>query len=160
MKVKVTQSCPTLYDPMDYTVHWMNSSGQNTGVGSLPLLQGIFPTQGSSPDLLHCRWILYQLSHQGNPKIPEWVAYPFSKDLTDPTIKPGSPALQVDSLPAEITGKPCQGPAPVGPGWFEGEMDRRGKNLFINMIRLGRNSIVGKLSGKKRLNNLVYVESQ
>ena len=44
-----------------------NSPGQNTGVGSLSLLQGIFPTQGSNPDLPHCRWILYQLSHQGSP---------------------------------------------------------------------------------------------
>ena len=41
-----------------------NSPGQNTGVGSLSLLQGIFPTQGSNP---HCRWILYQLSYQGRP---------------------------------------------------------------------------------------------
>ena len=43
-----------------------NSPGQNSGVGSLPLLQGIFPTQESNPGLLHCRWILYQLSHKGN----------------------------------------------------------------------------------------------
>ena len=42
-----------------------NSSGQNTGVGSLSLLQGIFPTQGSNWGLLHCRQILYQLSYQG-----------------------------------------------------------------------------------------------
>ena len=42
-----------------------NSPGQNTGVGSLSLLQGIFPTQGSNPGLPHCRQILYQLSHQG-----------------------------------------------------------------------------------------------
>ena len=42
-----------------------NSPGQNTGVGSLSLLQGIFPTQGSNPGLLHCRQILYQLSHKG-----------------------------------------------------------------------------------------------
>ena len=40
-----------------------NSPGQNTGVGSHSLLQGIFPTQGSNPGLLHCRWIPYQLSH-------------------------------------------------------------------------------------------------
>ena len=39
-----------------------NSLGQNTGIGSLSLLQGIFPTQGSYPGLPHCRWILYQLS--------------------------------------------------------------------------------------------------
>ena len=42
-----------------------NSPGKNTGVGSLSLLQGIFPTQGLNPGLPHCRWILHQLSHQG-----------------------------------------------------------------------------------------------
>ena len=61
LKVNVTQSCPTLCDPMDCP--W-NSPGQNTGVGSLSLLQGIFPTQGLNPGLLHCGWILYQLSHK------------------------------------------------------------------------------------------------
>ena len=44
-----------------------NSSGQNTGVGSLSLLRGIFPTQGLNPGLLHCRQILCQLSHKGSP---------------------------------------------------------------------------------------------
>ena len=44
-----------------------NSPGHNIGVGSLSLLQGIFPTQGSNPDLLYCRQIHYQLSHQGSP---------------------------------------------------------------------------------------------
>ena len=44
-----------------------NSPGQNTGVSSLSLLQGIFPTQGSNPGLLHCKRILYQLSHKGSP---------------------------------------------------------------------------------------------
>ena len=44
-----------------------NSPGQNTGVGSLSLLQRIFPTQGWNPDLSHCRRILYQLSHKGSP---------------------------------------------------------------------------------------------
>ena len=42
-----------------------NSPGQNAGVGSFSLLQGIFPTPGLRPGLSHCRWILYQLSHQG-----------------------------------------------------------------------------------------------
>ena len=55
-----------------------NSQDQNTGVGSCSRLQGIFPTQGSNPALLHCGWSLYQLSHQGGPRILEWVAYPFS----------------------------------------------------------------------------------
>ena len=41
--------------------------GKNTGVGCYALLQGIFPAQGSNPGLLHCRWILYQLNHQGSP---------------------------------------------------------------------------------------------
>ena len=54
------------------------SPGQNTGVGSLSLLQGIFLTQRLNPGLLHYRQILYQLSHQGSPRILEWVAYPFS----------------------------------------------------------------------------------
>ena len=44
-----------------------NSPGQNTGVGSCSLPQGIFPTQGSNPGLSHCRRILYQLSHKGSP---------------------------------------------------------------------------------------------
>ena len=43
------------------------SPGKNTGVGSHSFLQGIFLTQGSNPGLLHCRWILYCLSHQGSP---------------------------------------------------------------------------------------------
>ena len=55
-----------------------NSSGQNTGVGSLSLLQEINPTQGSNLGLLHCRWILYQLRHKGSPRILEWVSYFFS----------------------------------------------------------------------------------
>ena len=54
-----------------------NSPGQNTGVGSLFLLQGIFPIQGSNPSLPHCSQILYQLSHKRSPRILEWVVYPF-----------------------------------------------------------------------------------
>ena len=60
-KVKVTSDSLRphgLYSP------W-NAPGQSTGVGSLPLLKGIFPTQGSNPGLLHCRWILYQLGYEG-----------------------------------------------------------------------------------------------
>ena len=61
-----------------------DSPGQNTGVGSCSLLQGIFPTQGSNPGLPHCRWILYQLSHQGSSRILEWLAYPFSRESSWP----------------------------------------------------------------------------
>ena len=78
MKVEVTQSCSTLSESP-----W-NSPGQNTGMGSLSLLQGIFPTQGSNSRLLHCRQILYQLSHKGSPTILECVAYPFSSRSSRP----------------------------------------------------------------------------
>ena len=67
--------------------------GQNTGVGSRSPLQGVFPTQGLTPGLPHCRQILYQMSYQGSPVILEWVAYPFSSRSPNPGIKPGSPAL-------------------------------------------------------------------
>ena len=68
----VTESCPILCDPMDCSppsssVHG-DSPGKNTGVGCHALLQGIFPTQGSNQGLLHCRWILYQLSCQRSPQ--------------------------------------------------------------------------------------------
>ena len=79
-----------------------NSAGHNTGVVSLSLLQGIFPTQGSNPGLQHCRRIIYQLSHKGSPSILEWVAIPSPGDLPNPGIELGSPALQADSLPAEL----------------------------------------------------------
>ena len=50
--------------------------GQNTGVGSLSLLQGIFPTQGSNPGLPRCRQILYQLCHKGSPFWNETIQSP------------------------------------------------------------------------------------
>ena len=122
------------------------------------LLQRIFPTQGLSPGLPLCRWILYQLSHKGNPKILEWVAYPFSKEslpdpgimnrgllhcrqilyqlsykgnpkilewvaylfsieLLNPGFKPGSPALQGNSLPTELLGKPYG--EPLTKEWYD-----------------------------------------
>ena len=88
-----------LYNP------W-NSPGQNTGVGSLSLLQGIFPTQGLSPGLLHCRQILYQLSHKGSPRILEWVAYPFSSGSSRLRNQTGVSCIAGGSLPTELSGKP------------------------------------------------------
>ena len=66
-----------------------NSPGQNTGVGILSLLQKIFPTQGSSPGLPHCRRILYQLSHKGSPRMLEWVAYLFTSGSSQPRNRSG-----------------------------------------------------------------------
>ena len=72
VEVLLTQSCPTLCDPMDCSSPgsclW-NSPGKNTGVGCHFLLQGIFWNQGSNSGLLHCRWILYHLSHLRNTLI-------------------------------------------------------------------------------------------
>ena len=103
VKVKVTQSCPT-----DYTVHgilqarkleWVafpvsRGCSQPRDRTQVSFIAGgfftswatreaqeywtVFPTQGSNPGLLHCRWILYQLSHKGSPRILDWVPYPFS----------------------------------------------------------------------------------
>ena len=78
LKVKVAQSCLTLRDPMDFTVHGGLQATILEWV-SLSLLQEIFPTQRSNPGLLNRRQILYQLSHKGTPRILEWVAYPFSR---------------------------------------------------------------------------------
>ena len=60
------------------------SPGQNTGLDSLSLLQGIFPTQWSNSGLPHWGQILYQLSHQGSPRILRRVAYSFSSGSSQP----------------------------------------------------------------------------
>ena len=104
VKLKWISSVLTLCDPMNYTVHVILQARILEWV-AIPF-QGIFPTQGWNLGLPHCRWILYQLSHQGSPRILEWVAIPSPVDLSDPGIEPGSPALQADSLPTELSGKP------------------------------------------------------
>ena len=71
VEMLVAPLCPALCDPVDCNAPGSSAhgilQGQNTGVGSSFLLQGIFPTQGQNPGLLHCRQFLYQLSHQGSP---------------------------------------------------------------------------------------------
>ena len=63
----VTQSCPTVCNPIDCSLPGSSAHGdfpgKSTGVGCHALLQGIFPTQGLNPGLPQCRWILYHLSH-------------------------------------------------------------------------------------------------
>ena len=103
MKAKGTQSCPTL-PPHGLYRPW-SPPGQNSGVGSLFLLQGIFPTQESNRDLLPCRLILYQLSHQGSPRTLEWVAHPFSRASSQPRNRIRVSCTAGDSLPAEPAGK-------------------------------------------------------
>ena len=70
VKVLIAQLCSTLCNPMDYSppgssAHGILQARILEGCHFLP--QRIFPTQGSNPGLLHCRWILYFLSHQGSP---------------------------------------------------------------------------------------------
>jgi len=94
------ESCSVVSDslrPHGLYSPW-NSPGLNTGVGSLSLLQGIFLTQRSNPGHLRCRQILYQLNHKDNPRVLEFL-----------TQESGSPALQTDSLPTELSGKTFPG---------------------------------------------------
>ena len=72
--------------------------GQNTGVSSRLLLQGIFPTQGPNPGLSHCRQTLYRLSHQG--RIYRKL---YKKDLHDPDNHNGGfTQLEPDILEYEV----------------------------------------------------------
>ena len=80
--------CLTLCKPMDCSPPG-DSPGKNTGVGCHALLQGFFPTQESNPGLSCCKQILYRLSHQGSPRILEWVAYPFSSRSSRPRNQTG-----------------------------------------------------------------------
>ena len=100
--MKVAQSWPALWDPLDYTVHGILQARILEWVASCSLLQGIFPTQGLNPGLLHCRQILYQRNYQGSLR----AAYLFSRGSSQPRKWTGVPALQADSSPAALPGKP------------------------------------------------------
>ena len=80
-----------------------DSPGKNTGVGCYALLQGILPTQGLKPVLLHCRWILHCLSHQGSPRILEWVAYPLSRGSSWPRNQTGVACIASGFLTSCVT---------------------------------------------------------
>ena len=92
--MKIAESCLTLC---------LNSLGQNTGEGSLSLLQGISQPR-DNPGLLHCRQIVYQLNHKGSPRILEWVAYPFSSRSSRPRNWTGVSCIEGDSFPTELSG--------------------------------------------------------
>ena len=89
----LAESCPTLCDPVDNSPPGSSvrgdSPGKNTGVGGHALFQRIFPTQGLNPGLLHCRPILYHLSHWGSPN-----CFVFSKAWKIlPSLPQGIPVL-------------------------------------------------------------------
>ena len=126
-------------------------------MGSRSLLQGIFPTQGSNPGLLHCRKILYELSHKRSQRILEWVAYPFSRGASRPRNQTGVSCIAGRFFtPTELSGKPhtCQEPGTrirvfprkMGPVWCSGtgQLQReltvktKTKNMFLKMLQLGK----------------------
>ena len=105
-----------------------NSPGQNTGVGNCSLPQGIFPTRGSNPGLLHRAQILYQLSHKGSPRILEWVGYPFSNGSFRPRTQTGVSCITGDSLQTELSGKLS---GPITSWQIDGEKVEPGADFFF-----------------------------
>ena len=86
MKVKVTQLCLTLCDPMDYTVHGILQARILECV-AFPFSKGSSQSRDRSQVSCICRQILHQLSHQGSLRIPEWVAHPFSSGSSQPQTR-------------------------------------------------------------------------
>ena len=80
-----------------------NSLGQNTGVGSLSLLQGIFPTQGSNPGIPHCRWILYQRHVLNGDNFKQECKHHVLKSTTYTLIGKKHQNIQMLSSPKQVT---------------------------------------------------------
>ena len=103
-----SESCSVVFSslkPMDYTIHGILQARILEWV-AIPFYRGIFPIQGLNPGLPHYRWILYELSHQWNSRILEWVTYHFSSRYSRPRNRVRGPLLQADYLPAELLGRP------------------------------------------------------
>ena len=103
VKVKAAQLCPTLCDPMDYTVHGILQARMLEWV-AFPFSRASFqPRDWTQVSCLSGAF--YQLSHKGSPGILEWGAYPSPVDLPNPGIELGSPTLQADSLLTELASR-------------------------------------------------------
>ena len=90
VKVKVTELYLTLCDPMEQSMTISPSLSRPEYWSGQPFpFPGIFPTQGSNPGLPRYKQILYHLSHQGSPRILEWVAFPFSRGSSKPRNRTG-----------------------------------------------------------------------
>ena len=109
----------------------------STGMGCRALLQGIFPTQGLNPGLLHFRWILYHLSHQGSPRIGK----PKNTGMDSLSLLKGvfptqeliiAPALQADFWPAELPGKPLDKHSQF---LYTKEREKKREGLLIIVLR-------------------------
>ena len=106
----LTQSCLSLFDLMDYSLPgssvYGDSPKKTMGVGCHFLLQRIFPIQGSNPHLPHCTQILDLSEPPGKPKNTGVGSLSLIQRIFPPRNELRSPALQADSLPAELPGKP------------------------------------------------------
>ena len=99
-------SCVRLY-VSPWSIQSMEFSRPDTGVGSCSLLQGIFPNQESNPGLRIAGGFFTSWAIRGSPRIPQWVAYPFSSRSSWPRNPTRvSCLLKADSLPTELPGKP------------------------------------------------------
>ena len=106
--IPLSESCSVVFHslrPHGQYSPW-TSPGQNTGVSSLSLLQGIFPAQGLIPSLLHCRGILHQLSQQGSPRTLEKVVCPFSRGSSWPRNPTAVSCCRWILLLTELSGSP------------------------------------------------------
>ena len=81
--MEIAQSCPTLCNPMDYTVHGILQA-RIPEWGAVSFSRGSSQPRDWTQGLSHCKWILYHLSQQGSPRISEWVIYPFSNGSSQP----------------------------------------------------------------------------
>ena len=108
VKVRVAQSCLALCNRMDYTVHGILQARILEWV-ALPFFRGSSQPRNRSR-VSDCRRTLYQLRHRGRPRILEWVTYPFSSGSSQPRNRTRVSALQADSLPTELSGKPWEEP--------------------------------------------------
>ena len=96
-EVIVIQSCLTLWDSLNYAVHGILQARILKWV-AIPFSRGSSQPRDQSQ--------VSGIAGQRSPRIWEWVAYPFSRYLSDPGMELEPPALQADSLPAELAGKP------------------------------------------------------
>ena len=97
-------------------LHPWDSPGKNTGVGCHFLLWGIFLTQGSNWSLLHCRWVLYHLSHQGSP--PTSKADVETDSGKCPFVKTYLPILQLNGRFSNFSAGIYMYPSCIWHGWF------------------------------------------
>ena len=114
-----------LYSPWNTYSPW-NSPDQNTEMDSHSLLQGIFPTKGANTGLLHCRQILYQLSHQGSPFLGQDPTFPVSEYL-----------FKVFPLPQKSSPHPSSGSNAVCPVRLVSATNSSMKLVFIPPTKCG-----------------------